>query len=174
MASTHVNDHVTPTHVKICYGRYGRNTFALPDALNDPLAKTNLFAYLDGKTRWAEVWAPLPGPFDGDWRLPAIDFDHWPAAYFQVAGRRGRLVLEVRVAVGDGYRQYAVGRIADPHGNDDEVPSETIEIGTHTTTVLPREVWTSAKATPVLHHWLRHGDLPRGVALRALNLRADT
>ncbi|MFT3799331.1 hypothetical protein [Microbacterium sp.] len=168
-----MGDDVTPTHVRISYGRYGRITFALPDHLNDPLDHTNAFTYLDGKTHWAEVWAPLPAPFDGDWRLPGIDFNHWPEAYFQVAGRRGRLLVEIRERIGDGYRQFAVGRNSNPHEFRDETPNEVIQIGEHTATVFPHEVWTSAKATPLLQHWIRHGVLPSEVTLRALNLRTD-
>ncbi len=103
---------VVPTHVQITYGRGGRSPRARPNPWSpgNPFAGPSAFAHLDGQRTWSEVWAVLPSPFDGDYTLPHIDFDHWPLEYLQVAGRRGRLALEVRAFADGAFRQFAVGR----------------------------------------------------------------
>ena len=170
----------TPTHVQLVYGRNGRTSFALPDPLNpgNPFAKSSAFTHLDGRKAWAAVWAPLPAPFDGDYRLPGIDFDRWPEEYLQVGGRRGRMTFEARRLIDGSFRQLAIGRAArgswkgvtqDPGAQTAE-PEVEVSIGQHSVWVFPHEVWTSAQITPVFRHWFEHGELPGGLTIRDIGL----
>ena len=161
----------TPTHVKINYGRTGRSTMALPNQCNpgNPFAESSKFTYLDGKRIWSEVWAPLPTPFDGDHRLPGIDFDKWPEEYIQVAGRR--VTAEIRASVGGRFRQFVLGRATgDRTDVSASAPAEGIEWSDHVALVFTHEVWTSATVTPVFRHWFDTGRLPTQVTLRELAL----
>ncbi len=163
----------TPTYVKINYGRTGRSTMALPNQWNpgNPFVESSKFKHLDGKRTWSEVWAPLPTPFDGDHRLPGIDFDKWPEEYLQVAGRRGRLTAEIRKSVGGRFRQFVLGRATgDRTDVSASAPAEEIEWSDHVALVFPHEVWTSATVTPVFRHWFETGSLPAQVTLRELGL----
>jgi hypothetical protein len=166
-------DDTTPTHVKINYGRAGRTTTALPNQWNpgNPFAESSRFAHLDGKRTWSEVWASLPDPFDGDHRLPDIDFDHWPEEYIQAAGRRGRLTVEIRKSTAAGFRQFVVGRPdGDRLARNTSVPTDVVEWSDYSVTVFPHEVWTSASATPVFRHWFETGSLPTDLLLRELDI----
>lgn len=161
----------TPTHVKINYGRTGRLTMALPNQWNpgNPFAESSKFKHLDGSRTWSEVWASLPAPFDGDHRLPGIDFDNWPVEYLQVAGRRGRLTAEMRQSVDGRFRQFVLGR-ATGDRIDASDPTEEIAWSDYVALVFPHEVWTSATITPVFRHWFDTGRLPPDVTLRELEL----
>ena len=168
-----MSNDVTPTHVKINYGRDGRATMALPNRWNpgDPFDGSSRFAHLDGRRSWSEVWALLPTSFDGDHRLPGIDLDEWPEEYIQTAGRRGRLTVEIRKFDAGSFRQFVVGR-PPAKGFDfgTDLPAELIEWGEFSVKVYPHEVWTSATATPVFRYWFSHGILPSHLVLRELHL----
>lgn len=119
---------------------------------------------LDGEERYSLVLGALP-PDQG---LAEIDTKTWPPEYLQCAGSSKAMTIEIRTGVGDGAKQYIVGRSATHSGE----PSTDIPWNGYISTVYPDEVFSAEEATELFAYYLVHNTVPAELSLRWLDLNA--
>lgn len=124
----------------------------------------DLLGKLNGTQRYSmNVWALPPGvPFD------RVDLRSFPTEYIQCAGGvSDRFVCEVREGTAEAGRQYALGRVGEPAGE------EVVSWNGCESSVSANEVLGLDEVVQLFLEYFRSGHTSSAYARRELNLRAQ-